>query len=284
MKAAMAILWLASYPKSGNTWVRAFLTNHYLNPPEPLSLEAVRQATKGDAEIWSYQQVLEQPVLTLSTEQALALRPQAHRALAASQSGDILIKTHSPYQFSGGQQIITPDVTGGAIHIVRNPWDVAVSYADHFGKSFEDTAVDMANTGLAIWPNPVQVVQPVGDWSNHASSWMSAKIPRLTVRYEDMVAKPRETFAQIIKFACMDDDPERLERAIRFSRFEELSQQEAADGFAERSKTSEKFFRKGGVGGWREVLPPAVVRQIAKDHRKMARALKYMTSDGRITV
>jgi hypothetical protein len=283
-KADMAIVWIASYPKSGNTWIRAFLANHYANGTEPMSLEAIRESSRGDAEIWPYQKVLDQAVKTLPTERALALRPQAHLALATSQDGDLLVKTHSPYTFASGQQIITPEVTGGAIHIVRNPWDVAVSYADHFGKSYEDTAVDMVNTGLAIWPNPAQVVQPVGDWSNHASSWLDAKIPRLTVRYEDLVTRPRETFAMIVKFACMDEDPERLERAIKFSSFEELSEQEAAVGFAERSKVSEKFFREGSVGGWREVLPQAVVRQIAKDHRKMARTLKYMTSDGRILV
>jgi len=280
----MAIVWLASYPKSGNTWVRAFLANYYADADAPLSLEAIHHSCYADAEIWPYQKALNTKATVLSTDQALALRPQAHAVLAAAKPGDVVVKTHSPYCFASGQQIITPKVTGGVIHIVRNPWDVAVSYADHFGKSPEGAATDLANPGLAIWPDLGQVAQPVGDRSQHASSWMEAKIPRLTVRYEDMVTQPHETFGKIVKFACMDMDADRLDKAIRFSSIEELSEQEAKTGFVERPQHAAKFFREGGVGGWRTILPQAVSRRIGKDHRKMARKLGYMTSDGRILV
>ena len=74
----------------------------------------------------------------------------------------------------------------------------------------------------------------------------------------------------------------RLDRAIQFSSFNELSSQEGQTGFAEKSRHSERFFRSGRVGGWRDVLTDEQATRLAKDHEQALKAHGYLAADGTI--
>ena len=277
----MAIIWLASFPKSGNTWLRAFLANYFADPKQPLRLEALRTFGYADAQAWPYLKLSGKSPLELSEGQAAALRPRAHALLARSSPDHVLVKTHNAIGAAGGVSTITRQLTIGGIYVIRNVWDVAVSYADHYGMSHDDTITAFNAPMLRLNPSQRHVTQYLSTWCGHAASWMQADFDRLIVRYEDLVARPHATFGKITHFLGLPPDSARLDRAIRFSSFDELSGQEAAEGFEERSRHAERFFRRGRVGGWRDILNPDQAARLAADHRDVLREFGYLDGSDR---
>ena len=280
----MAILWLASFPKSGNTWLRAFLANYFANQPEPLSLEAVHGFGFSDAQAWPYREITggRSPV-EMTEEEIAALRPRAHELLAEASADHVMVKTHNANGNADGIPIITPALTLGAIYVLRNPWDVAVSYADHYGLTLDQTIEAFNAPDLKSAATVNQVPQYFSSWSGHLSSWQAAaSIPLLTIHYEDMVHKPHEIFGKVTHFLGLPPDGARLDRAIRFSSFKELSGQEDKTGFVEKSRHSLKFFRKGEIGGWRDVMSDEQAKRIADNHAPALQAHGYLTASGDI--
>ena len=279
----VSILWLASFPKSGNTWLRAFLANYLFDAREPYSLEKLQRFGLSDADAAPYAKLAGKPHTDLTEAEYAVLRPQVHRSFAASSRENVLVKTHNAIGDVAGVPTITEAVSLGAIYVIRNPWDVAVSYADHFGVSLDDAVIALARPSLMIEPSSSNVRQYLGGWSGHVGSWNSARqIPLLVIRYEDMAATPEATFAKVVNFMGLPPDAARLSRAIRFSSFGELSAQEAKSGFAERSVSAKRFFRQGQVGGWRDVLSDDQARRIADDHRPALQAYSYLDQAGGI--
>ncbi len=95
------------------------------------------------------------------------------------------------------------------------------------------------------------------------------------MRYEDMVERPLETFGATAAFLGLRPSRERLTRAIENSSFDKLRAQEAAAGFEERSEKSERFFREGRVGQWREIMTPDQVDRLAGAHQEQMRRFGY---------
>jgi hypothetical protein len=244
------ILWLASYPKSGNTWLRAFLANYLADARTPVDINALPDFAYGDMRVNYYVQVSGRSAETLTWEDINALRPQVHRFLAAARPGAVFVKTHTVLTTIKGVPTITPDATLGAIYVVRNPFDVAVSFAHHYGLSIADGVKALCFRALQIEPKPGHILQPVSDWSAHVTSWLQAPGLRLQLlRYEDMLTSPQATFALALDFLQIPRERERLKRAIRHSSFRVLAEQERQAGFVERSQNAERFFRRGGSGG-----------------------------------
>ncbi|HKK31486.1 MAG TPA: sulfotransferase domain-containing protein [Alphaproteobacteria bacterium] len=279
----MAILWLVSFPKSGNTWLRAFLANYLTNDSEPMSLAALERFGYSDAHGWPYEKLSGRPHGTLTDEEIGKLRPKVQEMLARSQRDHVLVKSHNALGTVAGVPMLNRAATLGAIYVIRNPWDVAVSYADHFGISIDDAITALAKPTLMIEPSDQNIRQFLGDWSGHAKSWNNEEeLPLHIVRYEDMQAKPRKAFGKIIEFLGLPPDRKRLDKAIKFSSFRELSRQEARNGFGEKSRSAERFFRKGKAGGWRDVLTAEQAQRILENHREALNHFGYLNPDGSI--
>lgn len=277
------LLWLASFPKSGNTWLRAFLANYLANTPEPLPLGRLPDFAFGDMRAEPYLKLSGPHQQPLSWTELNRLRPQVHRAIAATGPGIVFVKTHSALTTLDGVPTITPDVTFGAIHIVRNPLDVAVSFAEHYGLTLDQGVAALGFDRLEIDPKPGHVRQFLSDWSSHARGWLRAPgLYRLTLRYEDMLVDPVANFRRVLDFLKVKDGTDdRLQRSIRHSCFAELARQEQKDGFVERSKNARRFFQRGRAGGWREILSPAQVEAVVGRHRAMMAELGYLDEAGR---
>lgn len=277
------ILWLASYPKSGNTWLRAFLANYLLDGEAPVPLNALPTFAAGDMRAEPYAALAGRPAATLSRAEINRLRPAVHRSIAQARRGIVFVKTHSVLGSIDDIPTITPDVTFGAVYVIRNPLDVAVSFADHYGLSPGAGVRALCFKGLEIEPKEGHIRQVVTDWTSHVESWEKAPgLYRLTVRYEDMLAAPEETFGGILAFLRVRNEPSRLMRAIERSSFRALSAQEAAGGFIERSKNAARFFRTGRAGAWREVLDPVDAETLIACHRQAMLEHGYLDAGGRV--
>ncbi len=128
------ICWLASYPKSGSTWVRAFLANLFCGPElteKPVPINDLSKFCIADDFYGDYELSAGSKADQLSEKDLLRLRPQVHERFAASEQ-TVFVKSHNAAIARNGVPLITPSVTAGAIYVARNPLDVAVSYAATF--------------------------------------------------------------------------------------------------------------------------------------------------------
>lgn len=280
------IIWLASYPKSGNTWLRAFLANYLQNAARPLPINDLPNHILGDNMLVHYQQYSGLKAEQLTEEKINELRPKVHGWIAQSRGGDVFVKTHNAIARAGGVPLITPAATAGAIYVVRNPFDVAISFSHHYQVTL-DRAVESLNEANYYLPaQGGQVQQYLGSWSRHVTSWTHAPgMTRHLMRYEDMKVTPLKVFGELVRFLGLPKEMERLKRAVRFSDFDELKKQEAGTRFIEsRPDGKTPFFREGRAGQWRDVLAPAQVDRLVEANRSVLQEMGYMTESGQLTV
>lgn len=272
------ILWLASFPKSGNTWTRAFLANLILDPPEPLPLRSIADICPSEPhEMW-YQPLCDKPVGEMKADELAPLRGQAQERVVSLNKNVVPMKTHSYLGEDRGHPIFSMKATYGAVYIIRDPRDVAISAADHFGCSI-DRMIEMMGDPLSeTAPLPGTIIHElVSTWSNHVESWTQWNHPGIfVVRYEDLLTDPVDQFGRIARHFGISTDKARIKKAVEFSSFKQLQKLEAEQGFIERSEHSERFFRSGRSGGWREKLTSAQVAQVERDHAKQMKRFGYL--------
>lgn len=280
------IIWLASYPKSGNTWLRAFLANYMRNAQQPLPINDLPNHILGDNMLVHYQQYSGKPADAITPEAVAKLRGPVHRWMAASRGEDVFVKTHNLIAKVGGVPLITPEATAGALYVVRNPFDVAVSFAHHYQVTLERAVESLCDDNYFLPAQSGQLEQYLSSWSRHVRSWTEAPgLTRHVMRYEDMKAAPLKAFGGLIQFLGLPKEMERLKRAIRFSDFEELKRQESQGRFVEsRPDGKTPFFRDGRAGQWRDLLTPAQVERLVEAHRPTLIALRYLTEEGVLTL
>jgi len=265
------IIWLASYPKSGNTWLRIFLHNYILQPDTPHSINALADLAPTECSRAFFQP----HAATLTETETQKLRPKIHRHLTTLSEHLIFLKTHNANLAYNGIPLCTPAFTAGAITIIRDPRDVAISYAAYTGKSLDDTITFMNQKAAANAPTPLQVFELLSTWSAHVTSWTQSKT-HLAIRYEDLIATPQRTFARIINFLGEPPDPARLQRAIDFSAFTTLAAQEQRDGYSAHAPTAPTpFFREGKPNQWRTKLTKAQAQRIESHHGEVMERFGY---------
>jgi hypothetical protein len=171
------ILWLASYPKSGNTWLRAFLTA-LLNDGH-VDINSLKTDGIFSSRLL-FDLVTEIESMDLYREEAKCMLADVHRYLGNCGNELRIIKIHDAFlKDSTGKNQIPEDVTHAAIYIIRNPLDIAGSLANHNHSTLQ-AAVNMLNDingGLAKQINNLNILyqfsQQLCDWSGHVNSWIS---------------------------------------------------------------------------------------------------------------
>lgn len=283
------VYWLASYPKSGNTWMRAFLSNYWQNGDAPADINDLQHTFVLSARA-PFDDALGIDSGLLTHAEIDALRPAVYRSYASNGERHYW-KTHDACQrLESGEPMFPADITAGVIYILRTPFDVAISYAHHNHATVDEAIEWMRDDehGLTMTKtNQIgQLHQRICSWSTHVRSWTEqTDLPLLVVRYEDMIAEPFGTFSQVVGFVGGDPaDEDRLAKAIRFSSFKELRNQELARGFKEKTQMSESFFRQGKAGGWRSTLTDAQIERIIQDHQMVMQRFGYLNSLGEVVL
>ncbi|MCC3303989.1 sulfotransferase domain-containing protein [Sneathiella sp. HT1-7] len=271
------IIWLASYPKSGNTWTRTFIHNLLLNPKEPTDINSMHHFTLGDGGKKFYEQASGKPFEELTRREIAALIPKVHEIFTKSHPDSVFVKTHSALANFLGVPLITMEHTAGAIYIIRNPLDVVISLASHYNLSL-DQAIHMLNNPKAKSAEiESNIEQFYGSWSNHVNSWMPFNPQyKHVMRYEDMLDKPLEVFGGLANFLGLRPPKERLLRAIEFSSFDAVRKQEDMKGFTENPDTNENFFRVGKSGQWKSILSRKQVNKVVKCHHQTMNQFGYL--------
>jgi hypothetical protein len=279
------IVWIASYPKSGNTWARAFLHNlaRARNwEGDEQDINGMGRFSTWELDKRRYADILGfEPDNAVHRREIAATRHAVHRQIADSAQGVVFVKTHNCLVTDRGHSTVNFAVTAGAVYVVRNPLDVAISFAHHAGASIDAAIAHMAATDAESSGSDASIYEVHGSWSQHVGSWTRNQHRALYVmRYEDMLADPQQTFGALARHLHFDASRRHLAKAIERSSFARLQAQENEKGFRERpARADRNFFREGRAGQWKEVLTPSQVDRIVNDHGEQMRRFGYLPLD-----
>jgi aryl sulfotransferase len=281
------IYWLASYPKSGNTWLRIFLNNYWCNSDLPAQINHLIGGPMASARnVFDESTGVEASDLT--PEEIDCYRPRVYEHLSKNCQEPLFMKVHDAFTRNAKHQpIFSKAAMAGVIYIIRNPLDVLVSYAHHSNQSPATMIEALCERDYAILEEPqklhIQFRQRLLSWSRHVESWVDEpNLNILVIRYEDMTLEPVATFTKVVDFVGLEVDVNRIAKAINFSRFDQLQAQETEFGFREKMQVAKSFFRKGKIGSWREVLTESQVSHVVAAHRAVMQRFGYLTETGNL--
>ena len=276
------IIWLASYPKSGNTWMWFFIKS-YFNPPnkkfslnhdkdDPYLLETFPTQRRFNELKIDYQNFFDISKNWINLQSLINLNNRTN-----------YLKTHNAMCTVNNNKFTDIKNTKGAIHIVRDPRDVLVSYSSYKSESIDKTLEILLSDDSYEYANFEEKFYRrslMGSWSSHYNSWKNYKSKEtLLVKYEDMVNKSSSTFLKVLnylkKITKIKINHNKLNRAIDETSFENLKNLEIKEGF-KVNPSKKPFFRKGKVGDWKEKLNKDQTQKIEKAFKAEMIELGYL--------
>lgn len=271
-----SIVWLASYPKSGNTWIRAFLANYLFAKNTPLSINDIRKLGVGDSVPAMYQHFCSDKIDASVIDQYLSVRNKVLQAIVNNKATINFVKTHNANIKVNGQALIPVKHTRGAVYIIRNPLDVVVSFSKQLSLDYEQTSQFICQSDRMLDGNPTTTPQFFSDWSTHVESWTENQtLDHCFLRYEDLIEEPECQFKRLLEWIGLPFDKRTLIKAINFTEFKELKNQEKRYGFDENASTL-PFFNTGKPGQWRHTLTKSQIDKIVHCHQGMMTKYNYL--------
>jgi len=196
--------------------------------------------------------------------------------IARTSKGIVTVKTHNAIMSHRGFPLINPQATAGAIYLVRNPLDIAVSYAELRGQAIDATIEEMAASGFAGWAQGV-AYWASGSWTGNVKSWtVPAHAIFLVLRYEDMISKPVETFGSVARHLPPQPDRRAARRRHRDGVIRPAPVSRARARLRRGPETARTFFREGRGGQWRDRLTRDQVSRIVTAHTEMITKFNYL--------
>lgn len=276
--------YLASYPKSGNTWCRVFITELRLLAgfdSEEATSAALQEERKlrlnrdlATGSIVSSRHWLDDQLGIDSSDLSWAeldrMRGRAGHQRALYAECLRYHKVHDAFLSadSGGRPVVPVESCRGAVVVIRHPADVAVSLSHFFSWPIDRCVAFLLDEQAGLCRSSKrggqQVRQFMGTWANHVQSWVDQQlIPVLLLRYEDLLAKPNTEFTRLAHFLDLPTDEVLISEAVANTRFDKLrAKEEEEGGFREKPEGCERFFRSGRSGEGREQLTAEQILQL----------------------
>lgn len=265
---AESLLWLASYPRSGNTFTRILLANYFASDGEAYDINKLADFITADISNSVWQGSEAGLPAGKSIEAIWKGRPSAiasYRRKIGRQSLPGL-KTHNANIPAFGVSGFDFRPSDRALYIVRHPLDLLLSLADYNAKDIDSAIAMMTIPGYILHTETTGELEVRGSWTEHVASWLNTPpCPILLVRYEDLCSDTETTLRSILTYLKVPIVEERVHHAVAASRFEKLREQEAARSFREApaDTKSGRFFREGKSLQWLRKLHPAQAYKLA---------------------
>lgn len=272
-------IWLASYPKSGNTWFRIFLANLLYPDQAPIDLNELPMQTPIASDRFLFDDLLGLPSALLSPTEVERLRPAADLELNRIWKEPMLLrKAHDAYTYlADGCPLLGSAADFSAVYILRDPWDVAVSLTNHFRWSLNEAVDHMCDPQFTVSVSDralrSQFAQRLLSWQAHALSWLEAPLSLHLLRYEHMRRDPLRAFRGAARFLGLEHDDQAIDAALEACRFERLQRQEQEQRFREGPKATRRFFRSGTVGEGLHSLGADQLQRLAEMKQKVEQAI-----------
>ena len=285
------IIWLASYPKSGNTFLRSLLTSYLLTDDGKFDEKKLK-------EINQFPNLSLFKNLGIDTSDDLQIVKNYVKAQEKINSLDAnkirFIKTHSSLNDINGYKFTDLKNTLGVIYVVRDPRSVVRSYANHNQLSLEDATNRLLEFGATIGGikgsdfGSNQIVTHMGSWSSNYNTWKEFKKINsyLLVKYEDLVMDTKNTFLQVLNFiyklgnSKLEINNSKLKNTIETTTFESMQKLEKQKGFTESviddNGKNIKFFKYGYKKNEKNILPQELQRKIETELKVEMNELGYL--------
>ena len=285
------IIWLASYPKSGNTWLRFFIISLLLKDNNEVSLKHL-EGIKQFPTNYHYKDfnISESDLGNLNKISNYWINAQK---LINSDNRIRFFKTHNALLKIDNNFFTNEENTLGTIHIVRDPRNVISSVNNHYHHDsleqskkfiFDDTK-GIFNRSKVEQNNIFALPQVIGSWKTHYNSWKLIKKNYLLVKYEDLIEKPELEFKKIANYLepllKLKFTHDNISKAIQLSSFDRLKKIEEEEGFIESIKNmetgkKETFFNLGPKNDWKKILNKNISQEISKKFELEMKELGYL--------
>ena len=246
------ILWIASYPKSGNTYMRSLLSSLIYTKDGEFNFKLLKKIKQFDiSENYQFVHKIDRHDYSNLDDIKVVSKYWEMAQKRINEAGESFIfKTHAANLMWKNYKYTDELRTLGVIYLIRDPRDVVVSYAHHFDKDI-DTVINKMIRVDAITTNPRKTIGiPLSSWNFHIQSWEKLNVPKLFIRYEDLIREPNKVFSKVIEFLKNNlkinfaINKQKFNSIIKNTNFKSLKKMEMEGGFPEQISTR-VFFRKG---------------------------------------
>ena len=273
------IIWISSYPKSGNTWVRAFLSTYLDSTDGKVNFSLLDKIGEFPDHNILNKFMDSKDFYNLSEVSKHWIKVQE---LINSNKELTFLKTHSSLCNINGNKFTNTDNTLAIVHIVRDPRNIVLSMANHFGITQEESYKIISDKMYIIYPKKNNQPIPstlVSSWNNHYLSWKNSdSISKIVIKYEDLIKNTKDTFEKIINFlsehAKIKYDEEKIVNSIDVTQFNNLKKNEEKYGFNMGQKN--KFFYLGKKNDWKNLLDPGIGDKINLQFKSEMKELGYI--------
>ncbi len=277
------IIWIASYPKSGNTYLRSFLASYYFSEDGKFSFEQLLK-------------IHQFPNMKFSKIKS-ATKEEASKNWIFNQNSFFdkkninLVKTHNCLSPFKGNNFTTKNESLGAIYIVRDPRNVITSLTHHYSLNYNEAFKHMIDEESSLLERSHEMDHSnftyLNSWSNHYKSWKNnSSFKVLFIKYEDLQKDKENTFKNVILFINnltkrdLKIDDTKFLNSIKSTNFSNLKNKELNEGFEESvysNKTGKKvnFFNLGFNNRWQKILPTDIINLLNQHYINELKELNY---------
>ena len=282
------IIWLTSYPKSGNTWVRSFISTILFSANGENDFSNLGQIKQFPDRIFfkeyvkNFSDVYEVARNWINVQNYLNLDRKIK-----------IFKTHHVNCTIENNPFTNLNNTAGVIHIVRDPRNVVTSIMNHWSlkdiNASKELIINENNwLGLKNHENDVrsnQIPTLISSWKTHYNSWKQNSQNYLLIKYEDLILNPIIYFNEITKFVSkvtkLNFNTEKVKKAIETNSFENMKNLEKKGLFKENALNRERnskvdFFNLGPENDWKKILDKKISSDIENKFNNEMRELKYL--------
>jgi len=283
------IFWLASYPKSGNTWLRTLISSYYYSKDGIYTDNIIKKIGQFPEKRHFTEFEYDQNIVTDTTRFWLQAQKNINKDKQLR-----FFKTHNAFGALNNQSFTNKENSIGCIYIVRDPRNVITSLKNHYEMNDEQALKWMTNEKQFIYDvqnlekDGYSDFQFISSWETNYKSWIVQKqIPFKLIRYESLLNETYAVFKDIIEFINKTSginkkiDKERLKNSVQSTSFNKLKDNEKKYGFSEAilsKKTNEKipFFFLGPENDWKKILTEDMKIKLSKIYENNLKELSYL--------
>ncbi len=281
------IIWIASYPKSGNTWVRALLAYYFFSRKETFNFDLLKNIPN-----FNVSDFIDEKSTLKENNDIIKNWIPVQKFIHKKFKRNLFFKTHNICTTKDGHKFTDSDVSAGCIYIVRDPRNVITSYKNFENQTYKKVLKNILDNKSFLFSNKstfkkfgIKGIEIIGSWSEHYNSWVHNKydIPICLIRYEDLLRDPFQEFIKIFNFlkkinqeTKTEIDRERLKKTVFETNFDNLRKLELKNGFDEKQNREVRFFNQGEENNWKKILPKNVSLEIEKRFANEMQELDYL--------